>query len=144
LIPLIVLFGTFLLSLGIGAMGCSWLNDWHHALIVGLAVMFSVTASAHWGARRTDLVRMVPPRLPFSGGLVTITGLLEAAGACGLLISWARPSAAVGLAILLVLMLPANVYAAHAKLSLGGRPAMRSLYRIPLQLLFISCLIAVV
>lgn len=144
MIPLIVLVAVFLLSLGVGAMGQLWLEDWRHALAVGLCVMFFVTASAHWGRRRTDLVRMVPPNLPSPGWIVTLTGFLEIIGACGLLIPWARPLAAVGLAILLVAMLPANIYAARAKLSLDGRPAMKSLYRIPLQLLFIASLIAII
>lgn len=37
-----------------------WLSDWQHALRGAVGAMFLLTASAHWGRRRTDLVRMVP------------------------------------------------------------------------------------
>lgn len=47
--------------------------------------MFLLTASAHWGKRRPDLIRMVPPSLPRANLLVTITGLLELLGPIGLL-----------------------------------------------------------
>ena len=71
------------------------------------------------------------------GLLVTVTGVLELAGAAGLL--W-RPSvawAAGGLSALLVAMFPANVYAALAGLTLGGASAMALLPRTLLQLVFL-------
>ena len=57
------------------------------ALRFALAVMFGFTALSHFLPRtRPDLIRMVPPALPAPGLLVSLTGLLELAGAIGLLL----------------------------------------------------------
>jgi uncharacterized membrane protein len=50
--------------------------------------MFVMTGVAHFVKMRAELVSMVPPGLPAPGLLVTVTGVLELAGAAGLL--WAR------------------------------------------------------
>src|SRR5262245_65834106 len=82
--PFIVLVVSFagleLLSIfgWLGAPGAAW------PLRGALAIMFFVTASAHWGRRRPDLVRMVPARLRNPGRWVTLTGVLEILGAIGL------------------------------------------------------------
>jgi hypothetical protein len=67
---------------------------------------------------------MVPPALPEPALLVTITGVLELAGAAGLLSRRTAPWAAAGLSALLVAMFPANVCAAVEGLTLCGDPAM--------------------
>ncbi len=59
------------------------------------------------------MIAIVPPRLPAPGLLVTITGVLELLGAVGLLYPPARVAAAVCLAVLMLTMFPANVYAAR-------------------------------
>ena len=61
MIPLAVLGVAFGIFFAIGRLGNQYLADYHHALRPALAVMFLLTASAHWGAKRADLVRMVPP-----------------------------------------------------------------------------------
>jgi uncharacterized membrane protein len=71
------------------------------ALRIALAMMFLLTASAHWGRRRADLVRMVPAAFPNPELMVTVTGLAEIAGAVGLLLPGTARWAAVGLAALL-------------------------------------------
>ena len=43
--------------------------------------MFLLTGIAHFGSRRAGFVEMVPPRLPRPALLVTVTGVLELAGA---------------------------------------------------------------
>jgi uncharacterized membrane protein len=72
---------------------------------------------------RRDMVAIVPPRLtnspslrsplPAPGLLVTVTGVLELLGAVGLLFPPTRVAAAVCLFVLMLLMFPANVYAAR-------------------------------
>ncbi len=86
---------------------------------------------------------MVPPALPEPGLLVTITGVLELAGAVGLLWRRTAPWAAVGLTVLLVAMFPANVYAALAGLTLDGVPAMALLPRTLLQVVFLAATLTV-
>lgn len=140
MVPLVVLTVSFLLGLSACAAGFRFVPDWRAAMDVALAIMFITTASAHWGRLRADLVRMVPPQLKWPESMVTMTGILEIAGAVGLLLSPTRRVAALSLIILLVAMLPANVYAARAGLHLGGKPVMPLRWRIPLQVLFIICL----
>ena len=86
---------------------------------------------------------MVPPALPEPGLLVTVTGVLELAGAVGLLWRRTAPWAAAGLSVLLVAMFPANVYAALAGLTLGGAPAMALLPRTLLQVVFLAATLTV-
>jgi uncharacterized membrane protein len=134
--PLIVLAVVFLLCLAIGAAGVAALT-WQWSLRIALATMFMFTAAAHFNAMRKDLIAMVPPIFPAPGLLVTITGVLEVVGAIGLLYPPTAPWAAIGLALLMIAMFPANVYAARKKLTLRGRPATSLWPRAMIQLLFI-------
>lgn len=61
MVPFIALIVSFLLFRGIGLLGLTYWNDWQTALQWAVAVMLLLGASAHWGRRRSDLVRMVPP-----------------------------------------------------------------------------------
>ena len=141
--PFIVLASLFALFRGLGVMGVSFFEGWYTPLRFALAGMFLLTASAHWGKRRGDLVRMVPPRFPQPERLVTITGLLELAGALGLLVPRLAPYAATGLALLLVALFPANVHAARAGLTLGGKPVTPIGLRAVLQIAFLTATLAV-
>lgn len=114
------------------------------ALRCGLAAMFLVTGTSHFVGLREDLVAMVPPALPQPGLLVTVTGVLELAGAVGVLLRRTSAWAAAGLAVLLVVMFPANVYAATAGLTLGGEPATAVLPRALMQLLYLAAAVAVI
>jgi len=58
---------------------------------------------------RDELIDMVPAGLPSPELLVTATGILEIAGAFGMLIRGLVPFAGFGLSLLLVVMFPANV-----------------------------------
>jgi uncharacterized membrane protein len=98
----------------IGWLGVDYVDSWPQAVAVGLAVMFVMTGAAHFvPAMRRDMVAIVPPRLPAGGLLVTITGALELLGAAGLLYPPTRVAAAVCLFVLMLVMFPANVYAAR-------------------------------
>ena len=111
------------------------------ALRFALAIMFLFTSATHFLPNtRPDLVRMVPPMLPFPEHLVTLTGILELVGAIGLLIPNLVSLAAYCLMALLVAMFPANVYAAMAGLEIAGREASPLIWRLPLQLFWIGAL----
>ena len=134
-IVLIALFGFF------HVLGSLWLPaqfDWLTSLRFALAGMFLLTASAHWGRRRHDLIAMVPPAFPRPDLLVTVTGLLEVAGAVGLMLPKTAPYAALGLCFMLLAIFPANVHAARQHLSIGGRPVSALLPRTLLQLVFLA------
>jgi uncharacterized membrane protein len=126
----------------LGWLGVRALASWVTCLRAGLALMFLVTASAHWGVRRPDLVRMVPPDFPNPEFLVTFTGIAEIAGAAGLLIPRLAPLAAAGLAGLLVAVFPANVHAARHALMIGGREATPLVTRAVLQVVFLIAVLA--
>jgi hypothetical protein len=60
MVPLIVLaisIATFWIA---GRAGIVVFQDPGFVLRAALALMFALTASAHWGRRRSDLIRMVP------------------------------------------------------------------------------------
>ena len=98
----------------IGWLGVDYVDSWPQAVAVGLAAMFVMTGAAHFvPAMRRDMIAIVPPRLPAAGLLVTITGVLELLGAAGLLYPPTRVAAAVCLFALMLVMFPANVYAAR-------------------------------
>lgn len=142
--PLLALALGFLTARIAGLYGVEALDGWHPALRVGLAAMFVLTGLAHFGGRRrADLVAMVPPALPFPGLLVTITGVLELAGAVGLLVPAAAAAAGATLALLMVAMFPANVSAARRGLTLAGRPVTAVPARTVLQVVFVGAAVAV-
>ena len=98
----------------IGWLGVDYVDSWPQAVAVGLAAMFVMTGVAHFvPAMRRDMIAIVPPRLPAAGLLVTVTGALELLGAAGLLYPPTRVAAAVCLFVLMLVMFPANVYAAR-------------------------------
>lgn len=98
----------------IGRLGVDYADNWPAAIAVGLAAMFVMTGVAHFvNPLRRDMIAIVPPALPAPGLLVTVTGVLELAGAAGLLYPPTRVAAAVCLFLLMLAMFPANVYAAR-------------------------------
>jgi uncharacterized membrane protein len=128
--PLItLLLGSFVARI-VGWLGVDYVGTWTKAVAVGLAAMFVLTAVAHFvPPMRGDLVAIVPPRLPAPGLLVTITGVLEFLGALGLLLPATRVAAAICLLLLMLVMFPANVYAArmpNPPKSMTTRPPLRT------------------
>ncbi|HEU4520844.1 MAG TPA: MauE/DoxX family redox-associated membrane protein [Thermoanaerobaculia bacterium] len=116
-------------------------KSWRDAVRIGLVVMLFFTAAAHFApAMKHDLAAMIPP--PFTGNLAIIylTGVLEIAGAVGLLIPRFRRPAAICLALLMLAMFPANVYAALNGVTLRGAPATELWLRTPMQILWIALL----
>jgi uncharacterized membrane protein len=136
--PLITLVGVTAVLLATGAAGVHRLRPWPVTVRGGLAAMFTLTGVVHFVAKREELIAMVPPTLPAPALLVTLTGVLELAGAIGLLWHRTAPWAAGGLAALLVAMFPANVHAALAGTSTPLLP------RTAMQLVFLAATLAVV
>ena len=116
---------------------------WWTSLRLALAGMFLLTASAHWGRRRRDLIEMVPPYFSRPDLLVSVTGVLEVLGAIGLVIPALAPYAALGLAFMLIAIFPANVHAARKHLAIAGRPVEGLVIRASLQGVFLAAAIAV-
>lgn len=141
---LMLLIPTLVFRL-LGVFGVRRFGTWRVAAAHGLAVMLVMTASAHFVPAgvtvmptHDDMTAMVPPFVPFASATIYLTGVLELAGALGLVLTTTRAYAGLGLAVLFVLMFPANVYAALEGIPLAGDPATPLWFRTPEQLVFIA------
>lgn len=141
MVPLILLVISVVVFWLAGRAGIAVFQDPSFVLRSALGLMFLFTASAHWGKRRPDLIRMVPPQLPHPHLLVSVTGILEISGAIGLFVPRTALAACIGLALLLSLLFPANIRAARQNLTIGGPPVLSWPIRGVIQLVFLATLI---
>lgn len=106
---------------------------------IGLALFMAVGGVAHFVAPR-PYVQHLPDVVPFRAELVAITGVMELALAAGLVgpRRFRRPTG-VALAAFLVLVFPANIYAAVSQVPIDGVPTGWLRWaRLPLQLPLIA------
>jgi uncharacterized membrane protein len=141
--PFVALIALFALFSILGHFQLLVSFGWWTSLRLALAGMFLLTASAHWGKRRPDLIQMVPPVFPRPDLLVTVTGFLEILGAVGLTLPMVAPHAALGLSLMLLAVFPANVHAARKRLTIGGRQVEDLIPRTLLQIAFLTATVAV-
>jgi uncharacterized membrane protein len=113
---------------------------WRDAARIGMAALFLFTSLAHFSRLKNDMAAMIPPPLTGALWVIYVTGILEFAGAVGLLVPSLSRLAGWCLIALLVAMFPANAYAALRSVKLGGRPATPLIYRTPLQIFWIAVL----
>jgi uncharacterized membrane protein len=102
---------------------------------VGLSLFFLFTSLGHF-IKTEEMSAMVPPVIPYPAELIYITGVLELLGAIGVWIP--RLTRLTGLCLILMLigLLPANIYSALHRVDFGGHgsgPAYL-LLRVPFQL----------
>jgi uncharacterized membrane protein len=100
--------------------------------------MLIFTGISHFTFMREDFVRMMPPSIPWPRALAYFTGVCELAGAVGLLLPDFRRAASYALVAFFLAVLPANIRAARAGITLRGKPATNLCLRIPMQILFIT------
>lgn len=82
---------------------------WRRAGLVFVFLWFLIGGIAHFAA--TDLeMRIVPPWIPWPRTVVLVSGVLELAGAAGLLWRPTRRLAGWGLFALTLAVTPANIY----------------------------------
>jgi uncharacterized membrane protein len=139
MVPLIVLLVSFILFRLLG-FWVPYFADWRLAIRVALGAMFVLTASAHWGKRRPDLVRMVPRGLGSAEMWVTVTGIAELLIAAGLQVPLLALPAAAAAGLMLICIFPANMKAARERLTIGGRPVPTLIPRLVIQLVFLAAL----
>ncbi len=133
-----VLLASLALFGALGALGVDALSTPRDVVAWALAAMFLFTASSHFTRTREDIFAMVPRAFPKPGLLVSVTGVLEALGAVGLLIPATRGPAGLCLVLLLAALLPANVSAARRGVPMRGRAPTPLWLRIPMQILFVG------
>jgi uncharacterized membrane protein len=136
LLVLLISFGFTILSMKI----FNHHNDLALAASIAMSLMLLFTASGHFAFPRGMM--MIPAFIPFRLVLVYITGIIEIIAAIGLQIESLRNLTAVLLIIFLILVLPANIYAAakhidYQKVGDNGKGLYYLWFRIPLQILFI-------
>ncbi|MGD0938516.1 MAG: hypothetical protein ABR905_02305 [Terracidiphilus sp.] len=139
MIPLIVLAISFV-AFRLAGFEIAYFADWQNALRAALGVMFLLTASAHWGKRRVDLVQMVPKVFGPAETWVTLTGIAELLIVLGLQFPRVAPAVAAMAAVMLVCIFPANVKAARERLTIGGRPVPGLAVRSAIQIVFLLAL----
>jgi len=101
---------------------------------VGLTLFFLFTSLGHF-IRTEEMTAMAPPPIPYRVEIIYLTGVLELLGAIGVWIP--RLTRLTGLCLILMLigLLPANIYSAINRVDFGGHgsgPAYL-LLRIPFQ-----------
>jgi uncharacterized membrane protein len=138
MLVLLILVAAILVFRGLGYAGAPAFASWSADVRDGLAVMLLFTASAHFTPMKEDFLRMMPPWVPWPRAMVFFTGLCEIAGAIGLVIPATRLAAGIALILFFIAVLPANIRAARANVTLRGRPATALWLRVPMQILFIG------
>lgn len=137
MVVLLVLVISIVVFRGLGCAGVPSLASWPAAARDGLAVMLLLTASGHFTPLKEDLVRMMPRWVLRPRAMVFFTGLCEIAGAIGLGVPSLQRAAGMALIVFFIAVLPANIHAARAGVTLRGRPPTPLWLRVPIQILFI-------
>ena len=99
------------------------------------SAVFIAAGCLHF-AKTSLFAAIVPPGIPAPQTVVYLSGVAEIAGGLGLMLRPVRKFAAVGLALLLAAVFPANYYMASSNIQILGRPIPRWMLwaRLPLQL----------
>lgn len=109
---------------------------------IGMTAMLIVTGIAHFVFTK-GMTMMLPSFIPQKEMIIYATGVLEFAGAAGILLPGFRIRTGWLLIVFFILLLPANIYAAinHINLETAGYDGAGPAYlwfRIPLQIFFIA------
>ena len=102
---------------------------------VGLTLFFLFTSLGHF-IRTEELAALVPPVIPYRVETIYITGVLEALGAVGVWVPGLTRLTGVCLILMLICLLPANIYSAISRVDFSGHGAgpVDLLARVPFQL----------
>jgi len=118
-----------------GLFSFGWMQ-WLLRVMVALPLL--VSGIFHF-TRTALMVMIIPPFFPYHAQLVLGSGALELAGAVGLLIPAFARGASVCLALLMIAIFPANVYAAN--MFVGGLHMPSVPVRLAMQVIYISMLL---
>jgi uncharacterized membrane protein len=106
---------------------------------VGLSMFFAFTAIGHF-IKTEEMAAMLPPSVPYRVELIYSTGMLELLGAIGVWIPKLMKLTGLCLIVMLIAVLPANIYSAFNHVPFGGHESGPTylLVRVPFQLLVIA------
>jgi uncharacterized membrane protein len=136
--PFFILIVSFFLLRGFGWLGVKRLDSGREAGRIALVLTFLFTGATHFSGVKNDYAAMIPSPFPKSLWLIYLTGVLEIAGAIGLLLARVRKVAGVCLIVLLVALFPANVNAALNDIPFRGQPPTSLWLRGLIQLFFVA------
>ena len=103
---------------------------------VVMGVLYVVAGVGHFVLTRT-YEGIMPDYLPAHRDLVLLSGAAEIAGGMGVLVPQTRRAAAWGIVVLLVAVMPANVWMVQHPERYPGVPVWAMWVRLPLQFLLI-------
>ncbi len=98
-----------------------------------MGALYVVAGVGHFVLTQTYM-RIMPDYLPAHRELVLISGLAEIAGGLGVLVPATRRPAAWGLVVLLIAVMPANIWMVQHPERYPGIPLWAMWLRLPLQL----------
>jgi uncharacterized membrane protein len=109
--------------------------DLQGAAAIGLTLLFMFTGMGHF-VQTEPMSQMLPPWVPMRVPIILVTGAMEFALAAGFIIRKFRRFTGLVAAAALVLMFPANVYAALNRIPMGAHAwgPVYLLIRAPLQI----------
>jgi uncharacterized membrane protein len=127
------------------AAWCVWARmglssfGWKQWVLRGvLTLPLLISGFAHF-ARTALMATIIPPFFPYRPQLVLLSGAMELAGAVGLLLPAFTRVASSCLAVLMIVIFPANVYAANQ--TVGGLHMPGVPVRLAMQVIFIVLLL---
>jgi uncharacterized membrane protein len=105
---------------------------------VGLSLFFLFTSIGHF-IKTEEMAAMLPPSVPYRVGLIYVTGICELLGAVGVWIPRLTRLTGFLLILMLIGVLPANIYSAINRVDFGGHGAGPAylFVRVPFQILVI-------
>lgn len=138
--PLIVLLLSFTISVFAIKINTK-AYDLALAARIAMSIMLLFTAMGHFVFTK-GMTMMIPGFIPFKESFVHLTGVFEILLAVGLLVPKFTNISGWALIVFLLLMLPANIYAAmhhvnYQKGTFDGNGPPYLWFRVPLQILFI-------
>lgn len=106
---------------------------------VGLSLFFTFTSIGHF-IRTEEMSAMLPPSISYRVELIYVTGALELLGAIGVWMPGLMRMTGLCLILMLIALLPANIYSAIHRIDFGGHGAGPAylLVRVPFQLFVIG------
>lgn len=113
-------------------------SRWKCAGLLALTVLYVPAGIAHF-VRPEFYLAIMPPYLPWPLALVYVSGVAEIAGGLGVLAIRTRRWAGLGLAALLLAVMPANIHmATHPEAYATLAPGWALYARLPIQLVLIG------
>lgn len=133
---MLVVFSLLALAAKAGGL----LATWNEVPLWIMIQVFFFAGVSHFTPLRHEFVKMIPAVFPAKMLLVYVTGALEILGAVDLADPVTRPFAAKALIVFLILVFPANYYAAKHDIRFRGAKPLSVLQRGLVQIAFIVAL----